>query len=253
MTGTVTVGTAPDLSNVIPAAEAVAPVAPAPAPAAPPATPAAPAAEPAAPAAAFEPTGDAGLDLAASWAQEIGFSLDDPILTQALETGDFSLLKAKLASMGDKARGWEQYIALAEQGIGNLTKASEARDAEVTGIVHETVGGEENWNQIKTWASQNAEPAEKEAINAMFNAGGVQAKAAAMLLQNLYSSAGGTVVAPKEATASAPAGQAPSNSALSPDAYRTALSDLVSRVGAHRINGHPEYAALQQRRLAFRG
>jgi len=220
--------------------------APAPAPAAP-VVPEAPAAN------GYEPSGNPALDLAATWVQSLGIAADDPMIEQAMQSGDFSMLKAKLASMGDKARGWEQYIALAEKGLGEIKTANEARATETLNIAHEVAGSKEAWDGIVEWAVANAEPAEKDQINAMFDAGGMQARAAALLLTQLHGAASGTVKQPDPATKGAPASAVASSGALSPDGYRQAINELVARVGAHRLDDHPEYAALKQRRAAFRG
>lgn len=231
------------------AAPSAAPAAPA-APAEPP--PAAPApAEPAAPA-VFEPTGDAGLDLAASWITGLGLNAESPEVVAFLQ-GNSAFLKAKLASMGDKARGWEQYIALGEQGLSAIQTAATEKASATAATVHEVAGGEEQWNAIAKWAGENADPAEKEAINAMFDQGGIHARAAAMLLVNLYNHASGTVVEPASATAAAPASAAAQTGALSPADYRTAISELSAKIGAANVQDSPEYATLVARRRAYRG
>lgn len=238
-----------------PVVEPVAPVVPATAalpidPVTPPVAPS----EPAAPSGeAFEPTGDAGLDLAASWVQGLGIAADDPAIIAALEDGNFDFIKAKLASLGDKARGWEQYMALAEKGMGNLKAAATAQANETLGVIHEVVGGAEAWEPIKAWATANAEPAEKEAINSMFEAGGLQARAAASLLNSMYQQASGTVVEPMAATTAAPANSKGTTSALSPSEYAAELNKLATKIGSHRLDASPEYAALRSRRLAFLG
>lgn len=256
---------APAAAPVVPDASAAAvvpavPAAPA-APAAPVAIGAAPV-EPVVPAAAapvaaeavvFQPSGDAGLDLAANWIAGLGIPKDDPSIVAALEEGNFDFLKAKLATLGDKARGWEQYIALAEKGMTSLRTAADAQVAATNTLVYEAVGGEEAWGQIAEWATANAEPAEKEGINAMLSAGGIQARAAASYLQGLYNGANGTVVEPSTATTPTAKAQPVTNSALSAREYSDEVRKLANKIGGGNLNGSPEYAALQQRRLAYRG
>lgn len=231
---------------VVPPVTAALPVEPVTPPAAP-TEPTAPSGE------AFEPTGDAGLDLAASWIQGLGIAADDPAIIAAMDDGNFDFLKAKLASLGDKARGWEQYIALAEKGMGNLKTTATAKANETLGVIHEAVGGAEAWEPIKEWASANADPAEKEAINAMFEQGGLAARAAASLLNSMYQQAAGTTVEPMAATTSAPASSKGTNAALSPSDYAAELNKLAAKIGSHRLDDSPEYAALRQRRLAYQG
>lgn len=201
----------------------------------------------------FEPSGDAGLDLAANWIAGLGIPKDDPAITAALEEGNFDFIKAKLATLGDKARGWEQYIALAEKGITNLRNAADAATSATNALVYETVGGEEAWGQIAAWAGENAEPAEKEGINAMLAAGGIQARAAASYLKGLYAGANGTVVEPAAATVPTAKATPVTNAALSAREYSDAVRQLANKIGGGNLNGSPEYAALQQRRLAYRG
>lgn len=208
---------------------------------------------PAASEAVFQPSGDAGLDLAANWIAGLGIPKDDPAILAALGEGNFDFIKAKLATMGDKSRGWEQYIALAEKGVTNLRTAADAQVAATNALVYEAVGGEDTWGQIAEWASANAEPAEKEGINAMLSAGGIQARAAASYLQNLYNGANGTVVEPAAAVAPTAKAQPVTNAALSPREYSDAVRQLANKIGSGNLNGSPEYAALQQRRLAYRG
>lgn len=203
--------------------------------------------------AAFQPSGDAGLDLAANWIAGLGIPKDDPAIIAALEEGNFDFIKAKLATMGDKSRGWEQYIALAEKGVTNLRSTAEAAVTATNSLIYEAVGGEEAWGQIAEWASANAEPEEKEGINAMLSAGGIQARAAANYLQSLYAGANGTVVEPAEAAAPTAKAQPVTNSALSPREYSDAVRQLANKIGSGNLNGSPEYLALQQRRMAYRG
>lgn len=249
---------APAAAPVVP--DVAAPAAVVPAVPATPAVPAAIGAEPAvtppaaeAGGAAFEPSGDAGLDLAANWIAGLGIPKDDPAITAALEEGNFDFIKAKLATLGDKARGWEQYIALAEKGITNLRNAADAATSATNALVYETVGGEEAWGQIAAWAGENAEPAEKEGINAMLAAGGIQARAAASYLKGLYAGANGTVVEPAAATVPTAKATPVTNAALSAREYSDAVRQLANKIGGGNLNGSPEYAALQQRRLAYRG
>jgi hypothetical protein len=219
----------------------------------------APVAAPAAPAAnepgpvIYEPTGDAGLDVALGFVGKLGIAMDHPAM-QATATGDFSLIKAHLATMGDKAQGWEQMVALAEQAHTRTVETNTAREASVAKAVHAVAGGEEQWGVIKTWASANATPEEKAELNAMFDAGPTQARAAAILLSDLYSKANGTVVKPASAVTNPSAGQAAtSNGALSRNQYAAEVQKLAKKVGSNNLNSSPEYKALQQRRMAYTG
>jgi hypothetical protein len=232
-----------------------APVAAPPAPAAPAAAPApaAPPAEPAAAAApAFEPTGNPALDLALEFVSTMGLKPDHPAIVAA-EEGNFALLEATLGAMGDKAKGWERYTALAKGAWEQVKQAAEAKAAEQKKVVTDAVGGEEVWSQIQTWAAANAEPAEKEAVNAALAAGGIAAKAMAQYLKQLYEGAPGTTVLPKSAVpnqvASVPGADA--SGPLTRQAYTQAVQELYVRKNG-RIDGDPEYVILQARREAGR-
>jgi hypothetical protein len=183
----------------------------------------------------------------------LGIAKDDPAIVAALEEGNFDFLKAKLASLGDKARGWEQYVALAEKGMGNLKAAAEAEAQATNTLVYAEVGGEEAWGRLAEWAGANADPAEKESINAMLAAGGMQARAAAQYLAGLYAKAYGTVVEPGQVTTSTPQSFQPDNSALTAAQYSNEVRKLAAKMGAHRMDNSPEYVALQERRRAYKG
>jgi hypothetical protein len=184
---------------------------------------------------------------------KLGVTPEHPALQEALK-GNFDYLKAHLASLGDKARGYEHYLALAEKSYEAHVSVAAETAAKTAEAIHGAVGGEEAWQSIQQWASANAEPAEKEAVNAMINAGGLQARAAALLLQSLHAKASNTVIEPKDAVGHVPANSASTaQHALSPAAYQAEMSKLVQQYGALGAGKTPEYQALQSRRTAYRG
>jgi hypothetical protein len=197
---------------------------------------------------AYEPTGDVGLDVALDFVGKLGLGPDHPAMA-ATATGDFSLIKAHLATMGDKATGWEQMVALAEAANTRATTAATATATAVSAAVHSVAGGEAEWNTIAAWAAINADPAEKQAINAMFDAGPVQARAAATMLLSAYNAAPGTVVKPAAATTgtASAAGTATTNGPLTTRQYSDAVRDLSNRIGSSNLPTSPEYAALGRR------
>lgn len=201
----------------------------------------------------YEATGDAGLDVALAFVGKLGIGMDHPAMI-ATETGDFSLIKAHLATMGDKSQGWEQMVALAEQAHTRTEADSKAKADKVSAAVIGIAGTKENWDAINKWASANADAAEKTEINAMFAAGPVQARAAAIMLKGLYEQASGTTVNPASATQNpSPGNAASSNTALSPREYSQAVRELSSKIGAAALETSPAYAALGARRNAYRG
>jgi len=190
---------------------------------------------PAAPAAVlYEPTGDPGLDLALEFVGKFGINPDDPAMTAAAD-GNFALLEAKMAAMGDKASTTE--------------KAKAAAEANAAGI-HSVVGGEARWKEVQKWAGINAEPAEQELVNKTLQGGGIAAKAMAYYLDTLYQKAAGTVIKGKPAFDDNSGNGGPASNALSPRAYTKEVADLSRKLGG-KLDGSPEYKQLQARRQAW--
>lgn len=202
---------------------------------------------------AYQPTGDVGLDMALGFIGKLGIGPAHPTV-QAAKQGDFSFLKAHLAGLGAKAPGWEQYVALAERAYATAQDTATKSAAATRTVVEEAVGGAEAWNQIQSWAKANAEPEERAQINGMLSAGGMQARAAAILLSQLYAQANDTVKEPASPLKGAQSNAASASTGpMSPEQYKIALKELTARVGAHRVGQSAEYADLQSRRRAFRG
>lgn len=199
----------------------------------------------------YEPTGDAGLDVALDFIGGLGLGPDNPAVQAAMD-GNFDQLKGTLAAMGDKAKGWERHVTLGEEAYARNIEKTNAANAAVTQVCHEIAGGEKQWEAIKTWAGQNADPDEKEAINSMLK-DPIQARAAVNLLAQLYKDAGGTVVTPQPVT-NPNAGNAGTtdNGALSAKQYGEEVRALRARLGS-AMEGSPEYQALRARRNAGRG
>lgn len=217
------------------------------------AKPAAPAPEPVKPEATeaveYEPTGDAGLDLALQFIGKAGIQHDHPALVAA-SNGDFSILKATLA--GRNIPGWEQYVALGEQAYQRNAEASKAAAAATLAAAEQIAGGADEWKAIQAWASANATPQEKAEINALLNAGGVKAKSAVVYLAGLYNKSNPERT-PEDPTANAGRGGSFSaNGPLSPSDYVKEVNALNVKLRG-RVDGSPEYAALQRRRAAYRG
>lgn len=145
---------------------------------------------------AYEATGYPGLDLALEFIGGLGIGLDHPAMA-ATKDGNFDLIEAHLATLGDKAKGFERMVALAKEAYGqHQTKTTEKATAIAT-AVSGVLGDAQS--DVMAWASKNADDAERAEINTMLAAGPVQARAAANLLLQAYQSAGGTVVKPASA------------------------------------------------------
>jgi len=200
----------------------------------------------------YEPTGDANLDLALAFVGKHGLGPEHPAIVAAGQ-GDFGQIKALLAEKG--VAGYEAYVALAEQGYQAHAAKEAERTQAVQQILVQVAGSEADWEETRAWASANAEPDEKEAVNAALSQGGVVAEAMAAFLVNQYRAASGTTYAP---TASAVAPEAargatnPAGGALSPVEYGKAVAELRRTKGTY-FEESPEYRQLQARRRAWRG
>jgi hypothetical protein len=194
----------------------------------------------------FEPTGDTALDVALDFIGNLGISGQDPALVAAAN-GNFALLEAKLAVLGDKAAGWQQMIALAKDAYSRSQTAYNDHVAKTDAAILGVVQSADNWAAIKNWAAANGTPEEKAEINRMIDAGPVQARAAATLLLEAYKKATGTVINPASAARNA-SGESPAdgNGKLNSRDYAAAVRQLHLKLGS-RMESSQEYAALQRR------
>lgn len=202
----------------------------------------------------YDTTGDPGMDMALSFVGKLGLKPGHPSMLKAAE-GDFTFIKAHLATLGDKAKGWEQHIALAEQAYANQVKQQEVVTKSITSAVHHEVGGAEAWAAIEAWAKTNADPKEKQYINRMLEDNAVSARGAAIILKRAYEAATGTVVTPpnplKGATPSADADKTNLAKPLSNKEFAQATAELNRRKPGAVDRKDPEYLQLQQRAIAY--
>jgi hypothetical protein len=199
---------------------------------------------------AYDPTGDVGLDMALDFAGKAGIGSTHPAMVAA-QGGDFGILKATLAAKG--VAGWEQFVALGEAAYARTSKDQAEKAAKDQAAVYELAGSKEDWQAVQKWAGENATPEEKAEINALLNKGGIAAKGAVNYLLQAYAKAGNVVKEPAEALGNASRGGIPTTETgpLSPRAYSDAVNKLNNKLGG-RMDGTPEYTALQARRAAFR-
>lgn len=210
-----------------------------------PAAEAVPAAD--APVVQYDPTGDPGLDVALDFVGARGFAPEHPAMLAATK-GDFGPLKEALKALGDKAKGWEKHVALAEKSHADEKAKGATKVAADQEAINKVVGGQEEWNKIADWARTNGEPAEKAQINAALKAGGIAAKAMAAYLQANYLKSPGTTVKP---AAVVQPGVVPTVTATGPMTaaeYATQTQALRAKMG-YKFESSPEYQALQQRRI----
>lgn len=202
----------------------------------------------------YEPTGDAGLDMALAYVGNFGFKPDSPELVAVLEKGDFGPLEAALAALGDKAKGYDKAIKAGREAYDRkVTNASEAEKA-IRSTIETAAGGAANWAAIQKWAAASAEPAEKKTINAALKLGGVVAEDMVRRLAASFEASGQSATAPKSATKEeAGSGAAPvdGNAPLSPNEFSRAVAELGRKVGAHKLYDTNEYKQLKARRQRY--
>lgn len=198
----------------------------------------------------YEPTGDAGLDYALAFVGNLGYGDSHPAILAA-QQGDFSLIKVELATKG--VQGAEAVVALAEAAYGKNAAKAQASAQELNTFANTAAGGADNWAAINAWASANADPGEKAALNEALAKGGAFAKLAIKYIVDGYRS---QHTLPKEPAAVAKPGAAASASAsqgpLSAKEYADAVLEIQRNARGRDISDHPDYIRLQAERLAAR-
>jgi hypothetical protein len=196
---------------------------------------------------AFEPTGDVGLDMALEFLGKQGFGLQHPAMVAA-GNGDFTVLEALLAQKN--AQGWQQMVALGKAGYERTQNAQKEAVSKTLATVEAVAGGKEEWAAIQSWARDNATAEERTEINTMLNAGGLQAKTAALYLKDAYGRATNVNITPPDGTAFKGEAKPQQNAVgpLSARDYTAAVADLSRKLG-NRMEGSKEYAELGRRRL----
>lgn len=214
--------------------------------------PATPAVVPDAEPVVYDTTGDAALDVALDFIGSRGIAPDDPVM-KAAEGGDFAPLRAKLAAMGDKAKGFEKFVALGEKSYAAVDASRKEAAEGLRKTVEAAAGGAESWQAVQAWASANATPEQKTQINAAIQAGGLAAASVVEKLTAMYQrSPEFTKTAPSARKPNAASPSSADPSTLSPKDYTKAVRELRSKVRGP-IDNHPEYRALQERAARHRG
>lgn len=201
----------------------------------------------------YTPTGDAGLDLALDFVGRLGFSASHPAMLAA-QKGDFTELDKALAAQGDKAKGYKNYLAVAQNSYKQAAAKVEASKSATLATVHDAVGGKESWDKVAAFVSQHATDDERSQIDAAFRAGGLQAKAMASNLNQLYQNSLGQQAKGKSAASPDKAGggaSAAAGGALSPREYAAEM-DRLSKATRGNPESHAEYASLRARAVAYR-
>ena len=198
---------------------------------------------------AYDPTGDAGLDYALNFVGKLGYGDTHPAIIAA-QKGDFSLIRAELATKG--VAGSDAVLALAEQAYTRFAAEGAKKSEELAGFAAQAAGSAENWAVVRAWAAQEATPQEKAQVNAALSQGGLVAQGVIGQLVNLYQQ---KHTLPKDAAAVAKPGEAgtaaPSNEPMTAKLYAQSVEALRQKLG-NRTEDSPEYSALQSQRLAAR-
>lgn len=182
---------------------------------------------------------------ALTFLKDQGINPTDPAFVAAEVDGDFTLLKAILSTKG--APGTEAMVQILEKAVTDYQAEVQAHEDKTTEIVNGVLG--EQSEEILAWAREKASPEEREQFNQMFEAGGLFAHAAALLLQNVFTGAGNTV--PTVAQVTQGQQQGGNVGALSAREYAAAVEKLARTVGGDPRNT-AEYRTLTARREAGR-
>lgn len=191
----------------------------------------------------YNETGDVGLDMALAFVGNLGFSAESTAI-QSAQKGDFAPLKAALEVLGDKAKGWEKYMTLAEQALTKRQEAAKAKADADEQAVYTAVGGKEAWDAIAEHARQNADEGEKKAIQAAMAAGGMQAQGMAVLLKQAYDRAHPKTPAMVKKEASGGSGGG-SGEKMTPAQYAAEVRKIASATRGP-IDNNPKYLALRE-------
>ena len=198
---------------------------------------------------AYDSTGDAGLDYALNFVGKLGYGDTHPAMLAA-QKGDFSLIRAELATKG--VAGSDAVLALAEQAYTRFAAEDAKKATELSGFAAQAAGSAENWAVVRAWAAAEATPQEKAQVNAAIAQGGLVAQGVIAQLVNLYQQ---KHTLPKDAASvakpGAVGGAAPTAGPMTAQAYAQAVEQLRQKYGSN-TDSTPEYAALQSQRLAAR-
>ena len=131
----------------------------------------------------YDPTGDAGLDYALNFVGKLGYGDAHPAVIAA-QKGDFSLIRAELATKG--VAGSDAVLALAEQAYARFAAEDAKKSEELASFAAQAAGSADNWAVVRAWAAQEATPQEKAQVNAALSQGGLVAQGVISQLVSLY-------------------------------------------------------------------
>lgn len=199
----------------------------------------------------YDDVGDPGMNLALGFIGKLGIKPTDPEMVEAGK-GNFAFLKAKLATLGDKATGWEQYVAIGEASYANAVKEGEAKTGAINAAIG-TVCDKPTLDKVLAFAAANASPEEKAYFNEQLARDPLAARLAAAELLRLYQASPGTQLDPAPVTTALPGNLSEGASApLTRREYTQQVDAIAKRVGGSNLESSPEYQALNRRFAAQR-
>ncbi|URG13935.1 putative head scaffolding protein [Aeromonas phage AHPMCC7] len=185
------------------------------------------------------------LSLALTFLKDAGITANDPAFKMAESSNDFTLLEAVLAQKG--LPGTEQMVAILKAEAAANAAALEASQKETDELVQSILG--EDTEAILDWAVENATPDECKAIDDMLGAGGVYARAAAIMLQQAYS--GANVTVPSKAVPPTKTAPSTPQTEVTARVFAAESQKLYEKYG-HDFKQTQEYAKLSSTRAAAR-
>lgn len=195
----------------------------------------------------YDPTGDTGLDLALGFFGKLGLAADSAEITEASK-GNFSYIKAKLATLGESAKGWEQYVQLAQDAHTRITDTNTKAYQERLQVAEQTVGGKEAWEAVQAHARANLKPEELVEVRAALDAGGVQTRAmAAYLAMAARAAPDVSLPGAPAVTAAAPAAPVQGLGPLTRPQWDAEYKKGISEFGISGFSKQPQYESLMKR------
>lgn len=193
--------------------------------------------------------GDPGLNVAADYfVNTLGLALDSPEIVEAAK-GNYSYLEARIAQLGDKAKGADRFVTLAKESQARVADVQKAAAEAAVKTVYDAVGGESNWKAVQNYARSNLKPEQLSAASAVLSQGGFAATAMATYLMQMASGnpqvsiEGAAAVDPAAAVTQSLTAHAP----LTREQYREEYKKLVAQYGITGAQKRPELAQLNAR------
>lgn len=206
----------------------------------------------------YEATGNDMLDIALDYVGKLGFGPTHPAMKAAGE-GNWLLLEAEIAKLGDKAKGGDKFIAIAQKAIADEQTQATEHATKTRALCVSTFGGtEEQFDGMMKWMTTQANEGkitkeERDDLNRMLARGGFQAQTATQAIAAVYAKAGGVTITPAKTSGEAAAVNGADNGERFTSKSWAALNrEMRAKYGAN-FEQRPEYKAAEQRARAQAG